>query len=273
MDRNLQDELIREHLPIVGYEVSDIARRLPSHVRREDLASAGALALVQAGRSFDPSRGVPFSRYAARRIRGAIVDELRSMDWAPRAARRQARRLSDVREQLTDTLHRAPTREELAEALGVETCALDVAQGHLERRLLSLDVPGGTAVMELSDSQLGPEARILVLERLRYLHAAVAELPDRHRAVIEGLFFRDRTANELATELGVTPSRISQMRSEALRMLGDALRTAYGHSPVTQTDASASSAECRLRAYIVAVAARATRQRSGADDRAAVSYG
>lgn len=272
MDRNLQDELIREHLPIVGYEVSDIARRLPSHVRREDLASAGALALVQAGRSFDPSRGVPFSRYAARRIRGAIVDELRSMDWAPRVARRQARRLSDVREQLTDTLHRVPTRRELAEALGVDPGALDAAQGHLERRLLSLDAPGGASVMELSGSELGPEERVLVLERLRYLNAAVAELPDRQRAVIEGLFFRDRSANELAAELGVTPSRISQMRSEALRLLGDALRTAYASSPVPRTDAGASSAECRLHAYIVAVAERAARQRSRADDRAAVVY-
>lgn len=262
LDKDAQDALICTHLPLIGYEVSDIARRIPAHVRREDLASAGALALVQAGRSFDPALGVPFARYASRRIRGAIIDELRAMDWAPRAVRRQAKNASEARDVLTATLHREPTRDELAHVLGIEPAALDAVAVDEGRRVLSLDAPVASGVMEVAASDLGPEDRALVVERLRYLNAAVTELPQRLRVVVEGLFLHDRSAAELAAELAVTPSRISQMRSEALQMLGDALRLAFEQAPNPRAYADLSAPARRLHAYYAAVAQRAASQRA-----------
>ncbi|HZC70506.1 MAG TPA: sigma factor, partial [Jatrophihabitans sp.] len=86
-----RDELVTEHLPLVGHLVRELMHRLPAHVNRDDLVSAGSVALVLSARSFDPARGVPFARFAAIRIRGALTDELRTMDWASRAVRSRAR--------------------------------------------------------------------------------------------------------------------------------------------------------------------------------------
>ena len=91
-DMNRSNALVEQHLALVGYNVNEVLARVPSHVSRADLTSAGAMALVRAARSFDDSKGVPFARYASMRIRGALIDELRSMDWVPRGARRRARR-------------------------------------------------------------------------------------------------------------------------------------------------------------------------------------
>src|SRR5688500_16405900 len=90
-----EEALVRQHLPLVGYAVSALCRRLPSHVSRDDLVSAGMAALAMAARSFDESRGVPFGRYASRRISGALLDELRGHDWASRSVRRRAREQDD----------------------------------------------------------------------------------------------------------------------------------------------------------------------------------
>jgi RNA polymerase sigma factor for flagellar operon FliA len=99
-------ELVRQHLPIVQYEVADLRRRLPEHVNPDDLTSAGMAALALAARSYDPSHGVPFGRYAARRISGALLDELRAHDWASRSVRRRARTHADAAGQLSQLLGR-----------------------------------------------------------------------------------------------------------------------------------------------------------------------
>src|SRR6476659_9976245 len=97
---SMADELVTSNLPLVGHVVRDTMMRVPGHVDRDDLTSAGLVALVKAGRSFDPERGVPFARYAATRIRGAVLDELRAVDWAPRSVRRRARDLDQARARL-----------------------------------------------------------------------------------------------------------------------------------------------------------------------------
>ncbi|MHB1064519.1 MAG: sigma-70 family RNA polymerase sigma factor [Georgenia sp.] len=256
--RREQDELITQHLPLVGYHVSEVIRRVPSHVQRDELAAAGSLALVLAARAFDPDLGVPFARYAAVRIHGAILDELRGMDWASRGARQRARQLTELTERLTAALSRKPTREELAEALGVPVADVDVTRGDAERRVLSLDVEGSAAADTLQSSGLGPEQRLLVKERLHYLRAAVAELPDRLRLVVEELFLHDRPVVELAEELGVTQSRISQLRTQALGMLKDAMNTALEPGLAPEPSEAPGVAERRRQAYYAAVAARAT---------------
>src|SRR5438874_2458245 len=111
--------LIEEHLPLVKHIVFQVAVHFPRHVEREELARAGALGLVEAARRYDDSRGVPFDRFAAQRIRGAILDAVRAADWAPRSLRNSARKLDSTRQALASDLGRAPNNDELAAALGV----------------------------------------------------------------------------------------------------------------------------------------------------------
>src|SRR5215218_11504618 len=116
-----QEELIRTNMPLVGHLVRDMLSRVPNHVHRDDLTSAGLHALVTAARGWDPTRGIPFHRFATTRIRGGILDELRSLDWATRSVRTKARATDTTRQNLTTTLGRSPTNEELAQALGTTT--------------------------------------------------------------------------------------------------------------------------------------------------------
>src|SRR5450432_4659749 len=127
------EDLVRDHLPLVGYLVAEAASRLPGHVSRDDLTSAGLMALAQSARSFDSSRGVPFARYASMRIRGGIIDELRSHDWASRSVRIKARQRGAAEEALGAALGRHPTPHELANYLGVSLVELASGEGDVHR--------------------------------------------------------------------------------------------------------------------------------------------
>ncbi|MEU4220567.1 sigma factor, partial [Actinoplanes sp. NPDC026623] len=113
------ETMIRENMPLVGHLVREMLFKVPAHVHRDDLASAGYAALVTAAKAFDATRGIPFGRFAAVRVRGALLDELRSMDWASRSVRARARRAEVARQELTAQLGRTPTPTELAQLLGV----------------------------------------------------------------------------------------------------------------------------------------------------------
>ncbi|HLP25105.1 MAG TPA: sigma-70 family RNA polymerase sigma factor, partial [Acidobacteriota bacterium] len=201
---NRSNALVEQHLALVGYNVNEVLARVPSHVSRADLTSAGAMALVRAARSFDDSKGVPFARYASLRIRGALVDELRSMDWVPRGARRRARRASEVSDELTGQLGRTPTKLELAQALGVSVEDVDAAHADGGTRILSMDAFDGAVADMVVDSTVGPLDALVNAEQLEYLHAGIACLPEKLRYVVEQLFFHDRPVVELAEELGLT---------------------------------------------------------------------
>lgn len=251
------NQLVVDNLALVGYAVSEMLMRVPSTVSRADLASAGSLALVLAARAYDPSTGVPFNRYAALRIRGALVDELRSMDWASRGARQRAREMASTSDRLTATLGRTPSREELAAALGTDVAGVDAARADAERRVLSIDATDHPVADMVSDNAPGPEASLLASERLAYLGAAVQTLPERLRTVVEELFFRDRPVAELAAELGVTQSRISQLRTEALALLRDGMNASLDPDLVPEAERPDGVAERRRQTYFAAVAARA----------------
>ncbi|GHS89507.1 hypothetical protein AGMMS50218_15970 [Actinomycetota bacterium] len=257
------DELVVAHLPLVGYHVSEVLARVPATVSRDDLVSAGHLALVLAARGYDPATGVPFARYAALRIRGALIDELRSMDWASRGARHRARELSSTSDRLTATLGRTPTRVELATALGTDVTAVDQARQDAERRVLSIDATVHPVADLVTDDSPGPEDALLIGERLRYLRAAVETLPDRLRVVVEGLFILDRSVAELADELGVTQSRISQLRTEGLALMRDGLNASLDPALVPAAARPDGVAERRRRSYFAAVAARAAMSAAG----------
>jgi RNA polymerase sigma factor for flagellar operon FliA len=219
------ERLVVENLPLVGHLVRDVASKVPGHVSRDELASAAMMALVVCAQNYDESRGVPFPRFAAIRVRGAITDELRGMDWAVRAVRTRAREVDNVRTQLYAVLSRTPRPEEIATALGLTVADLDALEVNLTRAgVVSLHALGPAGDGEqLVDGTDGPEMQLLRREQLDQLYAAINDLPHRLRVVVTSYFFEERKMAEIAAELGVTESRISQMRAEAVRALRDRL--------------------------------------------------
>jgi RNA polymerase sigma factor FliA len=258
LDLSAANELAESHVPLVAHLVRETMARVPSHVDRDDLRSAGLVALVKASRTFDAGRGVAFGAYAAARVRGALLDELRSVDWASRSVRRKAREIEETRQRLATALGAFPDDAAVARALGIDAeeivrCQSDVARAGVT----SLDAGSEMPLAELvRSSELGPEASVEVAERLEYLQAAVVELPERLRRVVEGYFLEERPMAELAVELEVTESRISQMRAEALVMLKDAMNAALAPEMVVPQARPGGVVARRRDAYVAAVAAR-----------------
>jgi RNA polymerase sigma factor for flagellar operon FliA len=251
------DALVREHLGLVGHLVRGVTSRVPNQVNRDDLVSAGMLALVLAARSFDPSRGVPFGGFAALRIRGALTDELRSLDWASRGVRSKARQVDSVRDSLAATLGRTPSRLEIAQAMGVAVAELDEVDADVRRAsVASLQALTPDRVEEsLPIASDTPEELIIKREQIGYLHDAVAELPDRLRRIVQLSFFEQRKMSDIAAELGVTESRISQLRSEALQLLRAAFRAMERDHGSSETP---SRKVVKQETYSQAVAARSS---------------
>lgn len=235
-------ELIEANLPLVGHLVRESLQRVPGHVQMDDLTSAATTALVLAARNFDAERGVPFGAYARVCIRGALIDELRSMDWASRRVRREARSIQAVQDQLTGALGRTPTTAEIAQATGLTPAEIEDVRRDADRaQVLSLDAAAGLAE-PATPQQAEPETLLLFRERIGYLHEAVAALPERLGHVITAYFFEQRPHNEIAVELGVTPSRVSQLQSEALRLLQAGLENPLGTATPARPPRSARSA-------------------------------
>jgi RNA polymerase sigma factor for flagellar operon FliA len=222
-----QEELIRTHMPLVGHLVRDMLSRIPNHIHRDDLTSAGLHALVTAARSWDPARGVPFNRFAGTRIRGGLLDELRALDWATRSVRSKARNTDVTRQQLTTTLGRQPSPEELAQALGTTAADLHRTDTDVQRATV-LSLQGFTTSTSddlVTERDPGPEEMLLRREQIGYLHHAISSLPERLQTVVTEYFLQERPMAEIAADLGVTESRVSQLRAEALSLLKDGLNT------------------------------------------------
>ncbi|MGA8257260.1 MAG: FliA/WhiG family RNA polymerase sigma factor [Nocardioides sp.] len=257
-ESNEHDELITQHMSLVGHIVRETMSRVPAHVNRDDLNSAGLTALVKAARAFESERGVPFTRYAASRIRGAILDELRSVDWASRSVRRRGRDLDAARTQLATSLGRAPEVAEVAAAAGMTPAEVENNDNDVARaNVLSLQAGTETTYEELLvSSSPTPEDEALHREKLDYLVEAIAELPERLRVVVQEYFLAERPMAEIAETLGVSESRISQIRAEALVLLRDALNSALEPSLVTTHSRPDGCAAQRRMSYFQAVAAR-----------------
>jgi RNA polymerase sigma factor for flagellar operon FliA len=236
-------KLIEDNLPLVKHIVFQVAVHFPRHVEREELARAGALGLVEAARRYDEARGVPFERFAAQRIRGAILDAVRAADWAPRSVRVLARKLESVEQRLATQLGRVPTIDEMAEALDMSRAELSRLQDRMFRSVvLALEHEVGdmaeeemTLVDVLVDHRsIEPLEELETRELHGYLRDAIHLLPERHRLVVVGYFLEGRTSQDLARFLGVTESRVSQLRSEALLMLKDGIEAQYLPAPVDE---------------------------------------
>src|SRR4051794_9131838 len=249
------DELVRGNLPLVGHLVREVLAKVPLHVSRDELSSAGMMALVVAAQSYEPDRGVPFVRYASIRIRGALLDELRSMDWAARSVRTQAREMENVEHRLAATLGRTPNPAELAVALGVSAGELESLRYDVARaRTLSLQGFAPETGPELmADMSAGPESILLFREKLGYLHQAIEALPERLRFVVVAYFFEQRQMSDIGADLGVTESRVSQLRAEALRVLRDGMNSQL-EPEIVEEPAGKGRASASRRADLCAVA-------------------
>lgn len=253
---------IEANLGLVKHVVFQVAVHFPRHVDREELARAGALGLVEAARRYDDDRGVPFERFAAQRIRGAILDSVRAADWAPRSVRLLARRLEATEQMLATQLGRVPDINEMAESLGVTRQELAKLQDRLFRSVvLALDHETSddsdedlTLVDVLRDrSAVEPLEELETRELHTYLRDAIELLPERQRLVVAGYFLEGKTSQDLARFLGVTESRVSQLRSEALRSLKLGIEAQYqGEKP---TEPVSGRVAKRQAIYVDAVGA------------------
>ncbi|HEY7825808.1 MAG TPA: FliA/WhiG family RNA polymerase sigma factor [Candidatus Acidoferrales bacterium] len=221
-----RERLLLEHLPQVQYVARRIHDRLPPQVLLEDLVHAGILGLMDAVRKYDPAKNVQLKHYAEFRIRGAILDSLRQVDWSPRALRRQARRLEQAISECKAKFGRDPTEPEIAAQLGV---TLENLQ-HLLGDLRGLDIgslqadsseSGGedSVLSRTSTPEEDPFHRTLRSEMAGLLEQAVGELPEREREVLALYHFEELTMKEVGAVLGIGESRVSQVHTTALLRL------------------------------------------------------
>jgi RNA polymerase sigma factor for flagellar operon FliA len=229
-DRALRDQLIEADLPLVKYVAARIASRLPKHLRLDDLYSAGLLGYLAAVEDFDPDRGVQFSAYATHRVRGAIFDELRRLDWVPRGVRERIRDAHRAIDTLLQRLDRHPTDEEIAAELGIDTEAYrrSLADGVTLVSLTSTasaDGDGPALTDNVEDTATpDPFSTMAAEERREILARLIEKLPERERQVLALYYHEELTMREVGTVLGVTESRVSQLHSSAVQRLTVMLR-------------------------------------------------
>lgn len=223
-----RDALIEAHLPQVKFIAERLAAKLPPSVDRDDLIGAGVLGLLDAVDKYDPARGVMFKTYAEMRVRGAMLDSLRGLDWAPRSIRRRAREVEAVYRELERAKGRAAEEEEVRAALG-----LSVTEFHaLLQALRGLTVVGfdpdddddGAGIRQVPDDPVNdPLSRYEATEARDRLAAAIARLPERERQVVALYYVEELTMKETGAVLGVTESRVSQLHTQAMLRLRGAL--------------------------------------------------
>lgn len=226
----LRDQIIEKHLVLVKYAAARIAGRLPSHLRMDDLYSAGLMGFLDALEDYDPERGVEFSAYANPRIRGAIFDELRRLDCVPRRVRRRIREAERAIDTLTQRLDRQPTDDEIAAELGIDLAAYQRLLGE-GVTLLSLEgapsshAEGLSPMDTLEDSDVAsPFEALEAKERREILGRIIDRLPEKERQVLALYYYEELTMHEVGRVLGVTESRVSQLHSSAVLRLRAALR-------------------------------------------------
>lgn len=225
-DEAARERLLTEHLGLVHFVARQVARGISVEADFDELVSAGTMGLMNALGSFDSGRGLAFSTFAAPRIRGAILDELRRQDHVPRSVRRKARELGNAREALTHTLGRTPDERELAAHLGVDLDTLWRWQGEVECSVqLPLDRPpteGGApspADVLSNEDERGIEDLITHEQEVEVLRDAIMELKEQERTVLALYYFEELKLHEIAKVLELTESRVSQIRSKAIGRL------------------------------------------------------
>ncbi|WP_138734898.1 RNA polymerase sigma factor WhiG [Modestobacter excelsi] len=224
-DTGLRDRLILHYAPLVKYVAGRVGSGLPAHVEQADLVSYGTFGLIDAITRFEPSREIKFESYAMARIRGAIIDELRSTDWIPRSVRMKARQFERTVADLEAKLQRSPTDEEIADEMDTDVEEIRKFLGQLslvnvvalDELLVDDDGSAPRLVDTLKDTAaLDPQAMAEHGEARQLLARAVEQLPEREKVVVSLYYFEGLTLADIGRVLGVTESRICQLHTKAV---------------------------------------------------------
>jgi RNA polymerase sigma factor FliA len=241
-DPAIRDRLILTYAPLVKYVAGRLGSGLPAHVDEGDLVSYGLLGLIGAIERYEPDRDVKFETYAIARIKGAIIDELRAMDWVPRSVRSRAREIERAIAELEAKLGRAPSDEEIASKVGITTEELESSLTEISRssiaaldELWTVSGSGGDQIalidtIEDTDAP-DPQSSLSQTEMREAIADAIARLPEREKLVVTLYYYEELTLREIGEVLGVTESRVSQLHTKAIlrlkaRLSGSAARAA-----------------------------------------------
>jgi RNA polymerase sigma factor for flagellar operon FliA len=228
-DQGLRDRLILTYAPLVKYVAGRLGSGLPAHVDEGDLVSYGLLGLIGAIERYEPDRDVKFETYAIARIKGAIIDELRAMDWVPRSVRSRAREIERAIAQLEAKLGRAPTDEEIAGKVGItveelEDSLTDIARSSiaaLDELWTVSDGGDQVALIDTVEDTEAPDPQMSLshTEQREAIADAIARLPEREKLVVTLYYYEELTLREIGEVLGVTESRVSQLHTKAILRL------------------------------------------------------
>jgi RNA polymerase sigma factor FliA len=236
-DNGARERLVVAYSPMVKFVAGRLGAGLPSHVDDADLISYGLMGLIGAIERFEPERGIKFETFAMTRIRGAIIDELRSLDWVPRSVRSRAREIEAAQAKLEHELQRAPSEAELATRLGIseeelQTSLLEIANSSVYAldELWTVSDSSGDQVSLLdtiSDPRADdPQESLASSEVKDRLTEAISSLPEREQLVVALYYYENLTLREIGEVLGVTESRVSQLHTKAVMRLKAGLQAA-----------------------------------------------
>jgi RNA polymerase sigma factor for flagellar operon FliA len=235
-DLRARERLVLAYSPLVKYVAGRVASGLPAHVEEQDLISYGLVGLIGAIERFEPAREIKFETYAVSRVKGAIIDELRSMDWVPRSVRAKARDIEKANAQLEARLQRSPSDSEMADKLGVSV-------EEFQQSLLQISNSAIIALDELWTVSDSSGDQIALLDTIKDPHSvdpqeildagelkdrladAIARLPEREKLVIALYYYENLTLREIGEVLGVTESRVSQLHTKAVLRLKSKLQS------------------------------------------------
>ncbi len=228
-DPKIRDAFVKQYAPLVKYVAGKVAVGMPHNVEFDDLVGFGVFGLFDAIKKFDPDKHVKFKTYAVTRIRGAIFDELRAIDWVPRSVRQKTREIDEAVHRLEASLGRAATDEEIADELGMSV-------KDFQKSLLKIS---GTSILSLNDvwytgedndkvsivdsiespQSLNPDIIVEKEEIKKVIVQAIEELPEKEKKVLVLYYYEDLTLKEIGKVLEVTESRISQLHTKAIMRL------------------------------------------------------
>jgi RNA polymerase sigma factor for flagellar operon FliA len=225
-----RNRLVMDHVQLVRAVACRLSHRLPSSIELSELIATGTLALVDAAGRYKPSVGVPFEAFARQRVHGAMIDSLRGMDWAPRSLRKKQRAIDGAIGNLRHSLGREPEADEIAASLGLSGAEYDKALDDVRAaELATIRLAGGgnegDSLLELAVEPGADQCALLERAELgQALASALAKLPERERQVLSLYYEEEMTLAEVGAAMGVSESRISQLRSQAIARLRTFLR-------------------------------------------------